>query len=240
MPLPPVLYADDELVALDQPGAAPGETAGIGAAVRREFGPDTVVASRPDPEASGVVLYARTRGARDFLSGQFQARTVRPRQLALVTGLPAMDAFIAEYVLKDDEARPGRLCVVRKHGQPARTEFAVLERFPAPAGRPAFACVEARPDSGRPHQVRVHLATTGTPVLNDAAYGNDTRLLLSGLKRGYKGRADERPLIARLALHTAALTFRHPRTRELQTVEAPLPHDFAVALKYLRRFVSPG
>lgn len=238
MSLPPVLYADDELVAFDQPGAAPGEVAGFGAGVRREFGPETVLASRPDPEVSGIVLYARTRGARDHLSGQFQARTVRPRQLALVTGLPAMDAFIAEYVLKDDEARPGRLCVVRKHGQPARTEFTVLERFPAPAGRGAFALVEARPDSGRPHQVRLHLATTGTPVLNDAAYGHAIRLLLSDLKRGYKGRADERPLITLLALHTAALTFRHPRTREPQTIEAPLPNDFAVALKYLRKFAA--
>ncbi len=238
MPLPPVLYADDELVAFDQPGVGPGEIAGLGAAVRREFGPDAAIASRPDPEVSGVVLYARTRGARDFLSGQFQARTVQPLQLALVTGVPALDEFIAEYVLKDDEARPGRLCVVKKHGQPARTRLVVREKFPAPAGRVAFAFVEARPDSGRPHQVRLHLATTGTPVLNDAAYGNDTRLLLSDLKRGYKGRADERPLVARLALHTAALTFRHPRTRAPQTIEAPLPNDFAVALKYLRKFAT--
>ncbi|HVZ63834.1 MAG TPA: pseudouridine synthase [Lacunisphaera sp.] len=239
MPLPPVLYADDELVAFDQPGVAPGEVAGLGALVRREFGAETVLASRPDPEVSGVVLYARSRVARDYLSGQFQARTVRPLQLALVTGIPAMDTFIAEYVLKDDEARPGRLCVVKKHGQPTRTEFAIREKFPAAAGRSAFAFVEARPDSGRPHQVRLHLATTGTPVLNDAAYGNEIRLLLSGLKRGYKGRADERPLISRLALHTAALTFRHPRTREPQTIEAPLPNDFAVALKYLRKFAAP-
>jgi 23S rRNA-/tRNA-specific pseudouridylate synthase len=96
--------------------------------------------------------------------------------------------------------------------------------------------VECRPHTGRPHQIRVHLATTGTPVLNDSFYGNDTALLLSGLKRGYKGRDDERPLIGRLALHAAALTFTHPVSREPFTITSPLPNDLAVALKYLVKF----
>jgi 23S rRNA-/tRNA-specific pseudouridylate synthase len=82
----------------------------------------------------------------------------------------------------------------------------------------------------------VHLAARGLPILNDAFYGNDTRLLLSGLKRGYKGRENERPLISRLALHASELTVTHPVTRERLTLRAPLPNEFVVALKYLRRF----
>jgi 23S rRNA-/tRNA-specific pseudouridylate synthase len=86
------------------------------------------------------------------------------------------------------------------------------------------------------HQIRLHLATTGAPVLNDPIYGNDARLLLSDLKRGYKGRDDERPLINRLALHAAGLTFKHPVSREPVTIAVPVPKDFGVALKYLQKF----
>ena len=73
-------------------------------------------------------------------------------------------------------------------------------------------------------------------MLNDPVYGDATPLLLSGLKRGYKGRDDEKPLITRLALHAGALTFTHPLTREKITLQAPWPKDLEVALKYLRKF----
>ncbi|MES1168077.1 MAG: pseudouridine synthase, partial [Oleiharenicola lentus] len=128
------------------------------------------------------------------------------------------------------------MCVVKKHGKASVTDFTVLARFPQPAGRPAFAHVECRPQTGRTHQIRVHLSASGTPILNDPFYGTDAQLLLSGLKRGYKGRDDERPLIARLALHAAALTINHPVTREPLTITAPRPHDLEVALKYLVKF----
>jgi 23S rRNA-/tRNA-specific pseudouridylate synthase len=88
------------------------------------------------------------------------------------------------------------------------------------------------------HQIRVHLAAWGTPVLNDPLYGDDTRLLLSDLKRGYKGRTDEKPLISRLALHAGSLTFTHPLTREKITLTSPLPNDLAVSLKYLVKFAA--
>jgi len=63
-------------------------------------------------------------------------------------------------------------------------------------------------------------------------------LLLSGLKRGYKGRDGERPLLDRLALHHSSLTLRHPATREPLTLTAPLPHDLELALKNLRKFAA--
>ncbi len=85
----------------------------------------------------------------------------------------------------------------------------------------------------------MHLAASGWPILNDPFYGNAIRLLLSDFKRGYKGRDDEKPLLARLALHAGSLTFTHPATRERLTLTAPLPRDFEVALKYLRKFAGP-
>jgi 23S rRNA-/tRNA-specific pseudouridylate synthase len=117
-------------------------------------------------------------------------------------------------------------------GRSAQTRIRVLSR------PPQAALVECDLLTGRTHQIRVHLAASGTPILNDPFYGNATRLLLSDLKRGYKGRDDERPLIARLALHASALTLTHPLSRERCTIEAPWPQDFAVAVKYLRKFGS--
>jgi 23S rRNA-/tRNA-specific pseudouridylate synthase len=83
----------------------------------------------------------------------------------------------------------------------------------------------------------VHLAAAGAPILNDRFYGApEIELRLSDLKRRYKGRAEEKPLIARLALHASELTLKHPVTREPVTLRAPVPHEFEVALKYLRKF----
>jgi RluA family pseudouridine synthase len=243
MPLPPVLFEDDAVIAFDKPSGlavAPDRRTrpegNLMELVRAKLGPGIANVHRLDADTSGLVLCAKTKTALDFLSGQFQSKTVAKAYHALTAGVPATDEFTVDLVLKEDEGQPGRMCVVKKHGQASVTEFTVREKFPQPAGRPAFAWLECRPLTGRPHQVRVHLAASGTPVLNDPLYGDGTQLLLSNLKRGYKGRADERPLLARLALHATALTFTHPVTRERQTLTAPLPKDLEVALKYLRKF----
>lgn len=241
--LPPVIFEDECLIAFDKPSGlavAPDRRAGPGPSlmelVRDKMGPDVANVHRLDAETSGLVLCAKTKVALDFLSGQFQSKTAGRIYEALTVGIPPADEFEVDLVLKEDEARPGVMCVVKKHGKASVTGFTILVKFPQPAGRPDLAHVECRPRTGRPHQIRVHLAASGTPVLNDPLYGNGTELRLSDLKRGYKGRADERPLISRLALHAAALTFTHPRSREAVTLVAPRPRDFAVALKYLQKF----
>jgi len=230
--LPPIIFEDECLVAFDKPSGLaiapdrrdqPGAT--LMALVREKMGPDVANVHRIDAETSGLVLCAKTKVALDFLSGQFQSKTVVKLHEALTVGMPPTDEFTMDLVMKEDEARPGRMCVVRKHGKAGVTEFTVREKFP-----------QCRPLTGRPHQIRLHLAVSGTPILNDVLYGNGTQLMLSDLKRGYKGRADERPLINRLALHAAALTFNHPRSREAMTLAAPRPKDFGVALKYLQKF----
>ncbi len=243
----PVIYEDEALIAFDKPSGlavAPDrrdpKADHLMGLVRARWGPDVANVHRLDADTSGLVLCAKTKPALDFLSGQFQSKTVVKTCHALTVGLPAADTFAVDLVIKEDEARPGVMCIVKKHGQTSHTGFTVLERYPQPAGRPGFAWVECAPSTGRMHQIRIHLASVGTPILNDPLYGNDTRLLLSDLKRGYKGRADEKPLIARLALHATGLTCTHPLSREKFTLSAPLPNDLAVALKYLRRFSAPA
>ena len=243
MPLPPVIFEDDALIAFDKPSGLAvspdrhGPAAeNLMALVRTKWGADVANVHRLDADTSGLVLCTKTKVALDFVSGQFQSKTVRKSYQALTAGAPAADTFTVDLVIKEDEGKPGVMCIVKKHGQVSQTEFTVLERFPQPAGRPSFAWVECAPLTGRMHQVRLHLASAGAPVLNDLLYGNDTRLLLSDLKRGYKGRDDEKPLIARLALHAGGLTFTHPLSREKMTLVSPLPNDLEVALKYLRKF----
>ncbi len=203
--------------------------------IHERFGHQVANVHRLDADTSGVLLCAKTKPALDFLSGQFQGKTVEKRYLALVAGSPPEDSFVVDRPIREDERIPGRMRTVPKAGKASATEFRVLERF----GR--FTWLECRPLTGRTHQIRVHLAYAKYPILNDVFYGDPAiQLLLSGLKRGYKGRADERPLIARLALHAAALTVKHPETREAVTIEAPLPNTFEVALKYLRKYTTPA
>jgi 23S rRNA-/tRNA-specific pseudouridylate synthase len=146
--------------------------------------------------------------------------------------LPA--AFTVELSLGEDERQKGRMRVFKgRGGKECLSEFRTVEKF----GR--FAFVECRPLTGRTHQLRVHLAAAGAPILNDPFYGDpEIKLLLSELKRRYKGRDEEKPLIARLALHASELTLKHPETKEPLTITAPLPHEFEVALKYLRKFAA--
>lgn len=232
-----VIHEDDLVVALAKPAGWPispdpkqAARPSLLAEMRQRFGPGIANVHRIDDEASGLVLFAKTKPALDFLSGQFQSKTVDAVHLALTVGATEASTGTIDYVVKIDEGAPDRMCVVKKHGQAAVTEYAVQERF----GR--LALLACHPKTSRRHQLRLHLATANMPILNDSIYGNGTVLLLSDLKRGYKGREDERPLISRLALHAAELTFRHPATREPVSLKAPLPNDFEVALKYLRKF----
>jgi 23S rRNA pseudouridine1911/1915/1917 synthase len=262
MPLPPILQEDDALIAFDKPSGLAvarerrekAKGASLMEAVQAAYGPEVANVHRLDAEASGVLLCAKTKPALDFLSGQFQGKTAARTYLAFAVvldperaaalagavrapggGLPA--AFRVEADLGEDAGHPGRFAVVGKRagGKPSATEFRVLAAF----GR--FAWVECRPLTGRPHQIRVHLAAAGAPILQDALYGDPAdQLLLSNLKRRYKGRDVERPLIGRLALHASELTILHPATRVPLTIAAPLPHEFEVALKYLRRYAAAG
>lgn len=245
MPLPPVLFEDECLIAFDKPSGLPVSTdrkdharENLTGLVREKMGEGIATVHRVEEEVSGLVLYAKTKPALDFVSGQFQSKTVTKLHHALVVGFPAEDDYVVDFFLKEDEGKPGTVCVVKKHGWACETAFTVIAKFPQPGGRPGFAHVECRPSTGRMHQLRVHLAASGTSILNDPLYGDGTQLFLSDLKRGYKGRDDEKPLIARLALHAGGLTFTHPLTREKMTLTSPLPNDFAVAMKYLQKFAG--
>jgi 23S rRNA pseudouridine1911/1915/1917 synthase len=276
MPLPPIIFEDDVIVAFDKPSGllvAPDRwdktRENLMGLVHDHprYGHGVANVHRLDADTSGLLLCAKTKPALDFLSGQFQSKTVQKKYHAFVAVLPpeqAMkviapirdatgalpDVFTVEVSLGEDERQPGRMRVFKgRGGKECLSEFRTIERFrgsmrPGRRGAPAtgaagFAFVECRPLTGRTHQLRVHLAAAGAPILNDPFYGTpDVTLRLSDLKRGYKGREEEKPLIGRLALHARELTLKHPTTREPLTLCAPVPHEFEVALKYLRKFAA--
>ena len=210
-----------------------------------------IPAHRLDDEIGGVAVLAKTKPALDFLSGEFQSKQAhqvyrcfvviaRDEEIDRVTDLPIIREgsqglpveFEINYALAPERDQPGRMHVYRKRGgRRALTRFRVLETF----GR--YGWLEAEPETNREKQVQAHLASIGAPVLGDDTHGlPEVQLLLSQFKRGYKGREEEKPLIRGVALQAARLSLRHPESRERMTWEAPLPKDFEIALRNLRKF----
>ncbi len=225
---PAILHEDDVLLAIDKPAGRlviPGRTAGevsLRDQLTRSHGPLWVV-HRLDRGTSGVLLFARTAEAHRDLNGQFERGEPRKAYLALVSGRPP-DQFRCQAGIAP--ARKGRMKPVPhgdRRGKPARTTFRVLERL-EPAGGPGpLALLEALPETGRTHQIRVHLLAAGFPLAIDPAYGE------AGPLRGPDGTV----LLERTPLHAAALVIRHPAGQVL-TLEAPCPLDLAAALAALR------
>lgn len=254
MPLPPIIYEDDALLVLDKPAGLPvvvepgaKQTTTLLDQVREQYGATATNVHRPDAESSGLAVFAKTKPALDFLSGQFQAKTAGQSWHAFVIVRPTGEGaefwprdeaqrvppeFAMDWWIGQDGDRPGAMQAFRRNGgQPARTVFKVEENFGE------HALLQCRPESNRRHQLRVHLAAAGLPVLNDALYGlADAPLRLSQIKRGYKGGADEKPMIRQLALHASGLMLNHPLTRAAVAFESPLPVEFEIALKNLRKF----
>jgi 23S rRNA pseudouridine1911/1915/1917 synthase len=187
-------------------------------------------AHRLDVDTSGVLLLARTREVLISLVNQFSRRETQKIYLALMDGGPEKDTVDIDLPIGPHPIRPGLSVIDRAHGKQAISKVRVIERF----GRHTLAEVEIL--TGRHHQVRVHLNAMGSPLVGDRLYGGKP-LLLSELKPRYKMKADgEKPLIGRPALHAWRLNLKHPVTGEDLKLEAPLPKDLTVGLKYLRQY----
>lgn len=192
-------------------------------------------AHRLDFETSGVILLAKSKPVLVELANLFGSEKPAKSYSALVQGCPTTDQFHVEAGLGPHPLKVGFVRVDRQHGKRARTNFEVRERFDG------WTLLTCRPLTNRTHQMRVHLRHVALPIVGDSLYGGKP-LWLSRLKSDYhlKPGKEERPLIGRVALHAEELKLPHPVTGQSVTIEAPLPKDFTVALKYLRRFASPG
>jgi 23S rRNA pseudouridine1911/1915/1917 synthase len=169
------------------------------------------IVHRLDRDTSGVLVVAKTETAHQSLSQQFKARVVKKRYLALVHGELRQDSGRIEATIGRREHDRKRMGVRREGGREARTAFRVIRRLSG------MTVLELELETGRTHQIRVHLAHIGHPVLGDQAYG---------------GRRERRRVAAgelqadRQMLHAWRLGFHHPRTGAWLEVTAPIPEDF--------------
>jgi RluA family pseudouridine synthase len=187
-------------------------------------------AHRLDAETSGVLLLAKTREVLVSLVNLFSQRKTRKLYQALMIGGPEQDEVEVDLPVGPHPVRPGLSIIDRAHGKKAVSIVRIRERFKG------HCLAEVEILTGRHHQIRIHLQSLGFPLVGDRLYGGQP-LLLSHLKPRYKMKDDgERPLIGRPALHAWRLILPHPVTGAEVEIEAPLPKDLVVGLKYLRRY----
>jgi 23S rRNA pseudouridine1911/1915/1917 synthase len=224
----PIVYVDDDVIVVDKPAGLvvhPGAGRSTGTLVQALLGryPDMAATGDPDRPGivhrldkgtSGVLVVARSPAAYDSLVGQLAARTVDRRYLALAVGCIETDAGVVDAPVGRRSTDRTRMAVVAG-GRPARTHYKVLRRYTEPTDA---TFVECKLETGRTHQVRVHLAAIGHPVVGDARYGG----------------ARQAVPVARPFLHAAQLAFDHPTTGERRHFESPLPADLEAVLVPLR------
>ena len=190
------------------------------------------VVHRLDRDTSGVLVIAKTLDCQRWLSGQFQEQKIKKTYLALVAGEVLGDTGSIDYKIRPASRRSTRMKASTKIGRDSLTHFTVIERFRG------FTLLEVKPETGRTHQIRVHLSTIGHPLAVDPMYGVESELMLSSLKRKYrpaKGRP-ESPLIDRLTLHAASIEFQaEPEAGSLK-FETEEPKDFVHLLRALRKY----
>ncbi len=213
-----IVYQDDDLLVIDKPPGltvypAPGHPSHtlVNAIIARfpELPGDTLrpgIVHRLDKDTSGLMVVAKNSSAQQDLAGQFKAHLVSKSYLVLVKGQLTPERGAIDAAIGRDPHNRKRMAVVTD-GREARTEYQVINYI----GKHTL--LEVRPKTGRTHQIRVHLAAIGFPVVGDKIYGVKS------------------PFLARQFLHASRLGFTHPTTREYVEFTSDLPADLAKALE---------
>ena len=259
-----ILHEDADLLVVDKPAGMvvhPAPGAGSGTLVNALLAHcgDTLpgiggerrpgIVHRIDKDTSGLLVVAKTEAALAALAAQFAAHSIDRRYYAVLAGAPsAADPRLRGLPAVTVEA-DGALCIdapvarhptdrkrmaVRPGGRRAVTRIRVLEVF-GPTGRPAACLADCRLETGRTHQIRVHAAHVGHPLVGDPVYGRARTPGRAGLDAAAAAALAAFP---RQALHAARLGFAHPRSGARLVFESPLPDDLADLSAKLRRSVA--
>ncbi|MCX8117846.1 MAG: RluA family pseudouridine synthase [Desulfobacterota bacterium] len=233
-----VLHEDESILVIDKPAGmvvhpAPGNLSGtlVHALLHHCRGLSGIngslrpgIVHRLDKETSGVMVVAKTDQAFQHLSRQFKNRKVEKVYLALVHGGVKEDEGKIDAPIGRHPDQRKKMTIRTNRGRPAQTAWKVLERFGP------FTLLEIRPQTGRTHQIRVHLTSMGHPLLKDPLYG----------RRGKSAVLDDPKIgsclkgMNRQALHAYQLGFDHPRTGERVQFIAPIPRDLTETIECLR------
>ena len=193
----------------------------------RQFDANAQLCHRLDKETSGALIVARNPEAYRHASLQFQHREINKVYHALCDGVHSFRDTRLDGAIR--KLGNGKVGIDKREGKESVTYVSTLKAYRH------YTLVECRPETGRMHQIRIHLSDAGAPITADMAYGGQP-FYLSRIKRKYhlsKGE-DERPLINRLALHASGVIFRDLDDKSIR-VEAPYPKDFAVLLRQLEK-----
>ena len=237
-----ILHEDADLIVLDKPAGlvvhpAPGNEDGTlvnallahcgdslpGIGGERRPG----IVHRLDKDTTGIMVVAKTEQALAKLSAAFAARDIDRAYHALVWGIPAPSSGEIEGAIGRDPRERKRMAVVARGGKPALTRYRALRTWPVPVT--LLECVLA---TGRTHQIRVHLASAGHPVVGDPVYLRRVPAFAKALTAPMRAALLDFP---RQALHAARLGFAHPRTGRPLLFERPMPADMAALLETLDR-----
>ena len=240
-----ILFEDEHFVAINKPPnmvvhPAKGHWAGtLTSALAYHFetlstigGPTRPgIVHRLDRDTSGVILVARTDHAHSALSAQFEARTVNKQYLTIVTPAPNRDRDQIDKPIGDHPYQREKKAIRENHpsSRNAVSFYEVIERFQG------FATVLVKPKTGRTHQIRIHMAHVGCPVLCDKLYSGRASVTLKDFS---KNAADDVPLLSRQALHARSIEFDHPVTGERMTIEAPIATDIEATITALKEYRS--
>jgi 23S rRNA pseudouridine1911/1915/1917 synthase len=228
----PILYEDADLIVLDKPAGlvvhpAPGNLDGtLVNALLAHCGPGLTgigaerrpgIVHRLDKDTSGVMVVAKTQLANDRLTTAFAARDLDRAYLAIVWGLPEPSNGEIEGAIGRDKRDRKRMAVVNRGGKFALTRYRIMR-----AWQTSVALVECRLATGRTHQIRVHFAAKGHPLVGDPLYLRRIPSVAKTVNQPLRGQLLDFP---RQALHAASLAFKHPRTGRVLTFEAAVPAD---------------
>jgi 23S rRNA pseudouridine1911/1915/1917 synthase len=238
-----VVYEDNHIAVINKPagmsvhaGSGKGESGSKGTLVNallHRFGKlsETGGQLRPgivhrlDKQTSGLMVAAKTDAAHRKLAQQFLRREVKKTYLTLVHGWMHQSQGTINSPISRDLLRRERMTTRRKEGRSAVTHWKVLEKAEGKYGK--FSLLEVKIETGRTHQIRVHLASIGHPVAGDVLYG------APGVLRGYGGTSQQAASLDRNFLHASGLQFQHPITHKPLALEQPLPEELEQFLRNL-------
>ena len=179
-----------------------------------------------DYEASGIVLFVKNKKAYEFISEQFKNEKVKKIYHILVNGvIDNIEGEIDNKLVVNEQTTS-----VNDKGITAVTKYKVLEQFKS------FAFVEVYPLTTRKNQIRAHFWSIGNTLAIDKIYGSEEPILLSNLKRRYKGITKEKPLLKRLPMHLSQVELFLPANKEKSIFSSELPDDIQLTLKQLRKY----
>ena len=201
------------------------------------------IVHRLDKETSGLIVVAKNDEAHRKLAEQFARREVKKTYLALVHGWPKKDAGTISQSISRDRVRRIRMTTRQAGGREAISHYRVMRRLDTAFGK--FTLLEVKIDTGRTHQIRVHMASLGHPVVGDRLYGAPSEMRTVPPSRKERGKGGATPLgfsgtisLARNFLHAAELELAHPRSGERIALKSPLPAELQSFLDALENHVA--